>query len=54
MKSGFRSVKTFYDNMSDVPDDRVWSGYHQNMLVVSGVVDHTRVPEHVRRHINVG
>lgn len=53
-KSGFVNVRVFYDNKESIPDSDMWSGNQNKMLVVEGFVDHSRVPEHVRRHINVG
>jgi SAM-dependent methyltransferase len=49
-KAAFSRVRCFYDDGSDIPEDKFWSGYHDKMLCVEGYKDSKGVQEFVRRH----
>lgn len=35
-KAGFHDIKVFYNDKTEIPEDKWWSGDHSKMLVISG------------------
>lgn len=35
-KAGFKDVKVFYNDRTEIPEDKWWSGDHNKMLVITG------------------
>lgn len=51
-KAAFSRIRCFYDDGSDIPEDKFWSGCHDKMLCIEGYKDKTGLQEFVRRHWN--